>query len=191
MTPQDRREAIVCATLPLLQELGSSVTTSQIARAAGIAEGTIFRHFADKRELIDAALAKAMSADAEVARIEAISLDLPLARRLADGLAATADYQDRLWQLMRIVREAGWTPDHAHHEHGEHHPRHQMERIGDAMARLFEPDRARLRREPRTAARLLLGLAFADRIQDRGPNEPGEPREHIVDLFLYGALSHA
>ena len=42
---------IVAATLPLLLEHGELVTTRQIAEAAGIAEGTIFRVFADKDEL--------------------------------------------------------------------------------------------------------------------------------------------
>ena len=39
---------IVDAALPLLLEHGEMVTTRQIADAAGIAEGTIFRAFADK-----------------------------------------------------------------------------------------------------------------------------------------------
>ena len=45
---------IVEAMLPLLLEHGEMVTTRQIAEAAGIAEGTIFRVFADKDELIAA-----------------------------------------------------------------------------------------------------------------------------------------
>ncbi|MCU1430433.1 MAG: DNA-binding transcriptional regulator, AcrR family, partial [Actinomycetia bacterium] len=36
---------IVAATLPLLLEHGDRVTSRQIAEAAGIAEGTIFRAF--------------------------------------------------------------------------------------------------------------------------------------------------
>ena len=45
---------IIEAMLPLLLEHGEMVTTRQIAEAAGIAEGTIFRVFADKDELIAA-----------------------------------------------------------------------------------------------------------------------------------------
>ena len=48
MSVEDRRAAIVEAALPLLIEHGANVTTSQIAAAAGIAEGTVFRAFGDK-----------------------------------------------------------------------------------------------------------------------------------------------
>jgi len=54
LPPDERRSMIVAATLPLLLEHGDRVTTKQIAEAAGIAEGTIFRVFADKDALIAA-----------------------------------------------------------------------------------------------------------------------------------------
>ena len=56
MSADDRRTALIEATLPLLLEHGRTVTSKQIAEAAGVAEGTIFRVFDSKDDLITAAL---------------------------------------------------------------------------------------------------------------------------------------
>src|SRR6476659_2565924 len=56
----ERRSMIVAATLPLLLEHGDRCTSRQIAEAAGIAEGTIFRVFADKDEIIVAVIEAAI-----------------------------------------------------------------------------------------------------------------------------------
>ena len=64
MAPEARREMIVDAALPLILEHGERVTTRQIADAAGIAEGTIFRAFADKDDVIAAVVATGDRPDA-------------------------------------------------------------------------------------------------------------------------------
>ena len=57
MSPEARRAAVVAAALPLVTRHGSAVLTADIAAAAGIAEGTIFRVFPDKEALLAACLA--------------------------------------------------------------------------------------------------------------------------------------
>src|SRR5690606_7898091 len=52
LPPEDRRQAIIEAVVPLLIEHGPTATTRQIAEAAGVAEGTLFRVFPDKRALL-------------------------------------------------------------------------------------------------------------------------------------------
>ena len=60
LPPEERREAIIGAILPLLLERGSSVTTRELATAAGVAEGTIFKVFDDKDDLLRSAVERAL-----------------------------------------------------------------------------------------------------------------------------------
>lgn len=56
-TVEQRRRDILEAGLKTFSEKGyNGSTTAEIARAAGVAEGTIFRHFATKKELLIAVL---------------------------------------------------------------------------------------------------------------------------------------
>lgn len=56
-TTEERRQDILNAALSIFTEKGyNGSTTAEIARTAGVAEGTIFRHFATKKELLIAVL---------------------------------------------------------------------------------------------------------------------------------------
>jgi len=91
LSPEERREQLVVTTLRLLREHGRSVTTKQIAEAAGVAEGTIFRVVETKEELVEAAIDRAFEPGDVVARIEEIDPDL--------------DVRDRLVQLVSILQQ--------------------------------------------------------------------------------------
>ena len=81
LPPDERRASLVAATIPLIAEHGLKVTTKQIATAAGVAEGTIFRVFTDKTELIQAAISTAFDPDRTLADLGAIDMGLPLYER--------------------------------------------------------------------------------------------------------------
>lgn len=54
---EQRRQDIIEASLKIFAQKGyNGSTTAEIARAAGVAEGTIFRHFATKKDLLNAVL---------------------------------------------------------------------------------------------------------------------------------------
>ncbi|SDG19559.1 transcriptional regulator, TetR family [Lentzea fradiae] len=186
MSPEDRREAIVQATLPLVVKDGANVTTSQIAAAAGIAEGTVFRVFKDKAELLNACIDRVLLSDEEVARIKAVPADLPLEQRLVEAASTVTGYLDRMWSVMGALRESGYKPSQEDHE--KHRgPQAGMQRVSTAVAELFGD--AELRTSPEHAARLLLGFVFTNRLQGKGFGETTVEPEQLVELFLHGALT--
>ena len=84
LPPDERRAALVAATLPLVAVHGVKVTTRQIADAAGVAEGTIFRVFADKDELVQAAIAAALDPEPLFEELSRVDLAEP-AQKVALG----------------------------------------------------------------------------------------------------------
>ena len=79
MAPEERRAALIAATIPLLREHGPDVSTRQIAHAAGVAEGTIFGVFSDKNTLLATALASALDPRPTLDAIAAIRGEFPRA----------------------------------------------------------------------------------------------------------------
>lgn len=99
MSRDERRAAIALATVPLLESHGAQVSTRQIAVAAGVAEGTLFRAFDDKVELLTAAAERALDPTTGVAEID----DLPPAPDLAAELAQLADVMAARGRRVRRV----------------------------------------------------------------------------------------
>jgi len=188
MSPEDRREALVLATIPLLLEHGANVTTSQIAKAAEVAEGTVFRAFKDKRELLVSALKRAMEPDTELDLIDHIPPTDPIEQRLIGAVNAVTGYLNRMWSLMSVLRDTGFDP-HDDEDHKERKgPPEGMQRVMGRIAGLFEPDAAQLRVEPALAARLLMGIVFTNRMQHEGFGEGVAEPEQLVELFLHGTI---
>ena len=72
LPPAERRASLIAATRQLILDHGPDVTTRQVAEAAKVAEGTLFRVFPTRRDLIAATIADHLSSE-----------------RLADIFAAT------------------------------------------------------------------------------------------------------
>jgi AcrR family transcriptional regulator len=179
MPAEERRAAIIAATLPLLLAHGVQITTRQIAEAAGIAEGTIFRVFPDKETLIDATVDAALDRAPLEAALAAVDRTLPLEARLARAVELIQRRLADVWQLLSVVGTSK-LPD----------PQHRR-RPADLheLAALFEPERHRLWRDPVEAAQLLYGLTMAvshPALTSRDPLPPDE----IVSLVLDGIRHH-
>ncbi|MET7424966.1 TetR/AcrR family transcriptional regulator [Dactylosporangium sp. NPDC005555] len=174
MSPDERRAMIVAAALPLVVEHGTTVTTAQVARAAGIGEGTVFRAFADKDALLAACMAEALRRDDTLAHVRAIDLDQPLADRLVEAVETLRAYMTRMTAVMGAVRTTAPRRDAPDPDRR----RDSMTETVDALAGLFEPEQDRLRRDPEYLARVFHHLVMAG----------GEPAD-LVDVFLNGAVT--
>src|SRR5436309_11528829 len=100
LPPDERKAAIIAATLPLLVEHGRDVTTRQIANAAGVAEGTIFRVFADKEQLISECVGSVMDQEPVLGELATIDMAAPIDERL---LAVVRIMQRRLKLVIGLM----------------------------------------------------------------------------------------
>ena len=172
LPPEERRSMIVAVTVPLLIEHGEMVTTRQIADAAGIAEGTIFRAFPDK----DSLLAAAIEAALDTAPLERALAAIDPALAFLDAVtAAVVVLQKRVDHVWRLASSLG--------------PRfHEASRKGfsvsPALTALFKAHRAEITVPPAQAARLLhaMTLAVTHPALAESPMKPAA----ITDLFLNG-----
>ena len=178
MPAEERRASILAATVPLLIAHGTQITTRQIAEAAGVAEGTIFRVFVDKETLIEAAVEQAFDPAPVEAELRAIDPTLALEARCE---AAIDIVQRRVASLWRILAALG----------GANLPGVPRDKNGNrpsflrAVATVFEPDRDRLRMEPMEAADLLRALTIASSHPALTVGEPRSPKE-IASVILDG-----
>jgi AcrR family transcriptional regulator len=191
MSPDRRRAMIVAAALPLVAEHGTTVTTSQIAKAAGIGEATIFRAFTDKDELLDACVIEALRPDQVLDGIAAIPLDQPLADRLAEAAEAMQAFLARMGSVLGALHASGRQtrdrPEGApatglNREDGSRQTR-------EALADLFEPDRESLRLPPDRLAGLFQHLMFSSLRRAPGVTESDLDTKALIDVFLHGALT--
>ncbi|WP_327733981.1 TetR/AcrR family transcriptional regulator [Streptomyces nojiriensis] len=187
MTQHPGHAVIVAAALPLVVRHGTAVTTSMVARAAGVPASAVFTAFPDKAALLEACAAAALRADEAVAALSAIDLTQPLETRLTSAAAHLRSYATRVLLLAdaippnrtRLPEPRGNSDRHARHEE-------ELASLREALTTLFEPERELLRLPPETLARVFQSMVLSD-----APSGPAEtvPTEELVSLVLWGALA--
>jgi AcrR family transcriptional regulator len=194
MSPDERRKAIVQAMLPLLVERGDEVTTRQIAEAAGIAEGTIFRVFPDKKALMLAAAEEAINpADGAAAWEQAMAEIGPLRDKVVVAAQRVLDRMRLTMTVMFAVRRHLGSHEELHRHDKKHFGPPQF--VIDAQAELhrrltgiFEAHRDELAVDPEVAAVALRSLIFGASRPELGMT-PALTAEQIADLLLSGVMT--
>ena len=182
LSPDARRAALVDATVPLLAEHGRSLTTKQIADAAGIAEGTIFRVFESKDDLILAAVEQALDIEPFLLELESIDGDRDLPTVLLDVVTRMQLRFRGIFTLMSAMGMVGPPRAHKHMEEG----RRRAEALTVA---LIEPHRRDLAVAPSELAKLVRLLTFSGSHPHLSDGQTLSPEE-IVAVLLHGVLKN-
>lgn len=168
---------IIDAVIPLLLERGREVTSREIAEAAGIAEGTIFRAFGDKESLITAAVDSFMAARQAESTIP-IDRDLPVQAKVHQ---LTELMRHRVRDVMRMAaiggQRIGRTPN-----------AEQADRLNRQIAELFAGNEHELRVTPQRIGTFVRAIAIASSIPTLdGSGEVG--LDEYIDVLEYGVLT--
>lgn len=110
---EDKKQALLEAATAAFAQSGIAASTSAIARSAGVAEGTLFRYFATKDELLNELY---------------LAIKLRLVRRAGSGREAPererAQYLEQLYRLGRAQPDGAQSdpPDGAQRAHHRRNP---------------------------------------------------------------------
>jgi AcrR family transcriptional regulator len=182
MTADERRAAIVDSTLPVLLAQGPDLSTREIAAAAGVAEGTIFRVFDSKEELIKAVIDAAMRPSTTLAALAALEPQT-LDQRTEAVLEILTHNVQRIRSLFSHLAKAGVQP-HPPKGHNHDH-RDGRAQVIAATATAFADYADQLTVPTETFARLLSAMAFATSFDVTTSDTPASPAT-LARLVLHG-----
>jgi AcrR family transcriptional regulator len=119
MSPDERRAHILDAVIPLLKANGRDVSTRDIAEAAGVAEGTLFRAFGDKDSIISAAIEKFFDPEPFRQQLRAIDPDDATEVKVHQVVEILRGRFEGVIGFMSALRQDGPPPGRGREDDGE------------------------------------------------------------------------
>ncbi|MGB3694117.1 MAG: TetR/AcrR family transcriptional regulator [Spirulinaceae cyanobacterium] len=190
---EDTRSRILKAALPLFARQGyDGTTTKDLATGAKVAEGTLFRHFANKKAIL-----------IEVATQGWIEILTDLLTELSEMGSYKAVAQVMRRRMFRMKENSDmmrvcFTEAQFHPELQEKIQSEVIEKMTDVAEAFFQTamDRGIYRRtNPKIVAQVFLGMfaiaGFSENTiinPDASPQAMQEMAEGIADIFLHGVL---
>lgn len=188
MAPEQRRAAIVEASLPLVLAYGFDVTTRQLADAAGVAEGTLFRVFPDKEALVWAVVGAALDPEPTLRELRTIDLTMPLRQRLEASVEVSQRRMRHVFNLLDALHVNGPPPDHVKVP-GRRTEAEINNDYRALLAELIGPDAATLRVSADQLASIMRPFIFAGTHPRIADGHPLTARQ-IVSVLLDGLSCH-
>ena len=185
LPPDERRRAIIEAVAPLLLEHGADVTTRQIAEAAGVAEGTLFRVFPDKVTLLHATAHSMLDPDRNRRAFRDIDPALPLDQMVAVVTEQLVHSTRQAMAVLMALRGLRAGPDRSDRPGPPSFVIESYRALMQGLTELFERYRDELRVEPERAALLLRALVFGSRQPWTDPSE-SPTSDEIASVLLTG-----
>lgn len=193
LPPEERRAQILDAVAPVIKAHGRQASTRQLAEAAGVAEGTLFRVFSSKDELIGAVIERYLGAGLTLDRIDEIDQSLPLAERLTEIVRILISRSAETFEILHAVGPPK-EPTTEERIAFRDHMLAQAKQIDLAVTGLIEPDAVLLAVSPAQLAELVGAMVFSisnpmlRHFRGDEPMRISDDPESIVDLLLHGSL---
>ncbi len=164
------------AATQLFVARGYEFTTADLAAAAGVSEGTIFRYFPDKAALVDAAKGAALDLNGLAPLLRSAAALPTLAQRLVAAAHAIAP---RIEQMARVV-------DHAHQLDRRTTPDdHLVRDLLEQLTPLFDDSCGTFATSDQLAS-LFLGSLLANTVLGGKGGVTPLDVDRLADVFLHG-----
>ncbi len=155
-----------------------------MAEAAGVAEGTLFTVFDDKRALVLAAIEDRMDAAPLRCELAALDKELSLEQKLLAGAAVIMPRLDEVRGLASVLHSLP-TPGKSANKRQPRYFEAWNAAINDGLAMLLEPHARQLRLAPERVAHLFATLLFSSSAPYASFGDRFTPGE-LVELLLHG-----